>query len=144
MQEVIRMSHYVKCHTAFRDRESLIHALTRMGWTREQIEVHEQPVALYGYQGDRRAESAEILIRRPHLSTASNDLGFARQEDGSYIAIISEFDRDHLHYDDTWLGRLRQQYAAEQIRRQCAARRIPLQREVKNGKILLRLQPGKR
>ncbi|MFN3653410.1 MAG: DUF1257 domain-containing protein [Armatimonadota bacterium] len=138
------MSHYVRCNTVFRDRESLVHALTELGWSREQIEDHEEATPLYGYQGDLRLETAHVIIRRRHIGGLSNDLGFARQEDGTYAAIISEYDRDSLGYDAAWLGRLRQSYAAEQIRKQCAQRRIPLQREVKDGRIILRLQPVRR
>jgi len=109
------MSHYVQCQTQLRDLHGLLAALQEMGWTREEIEVHEVPAPLYGYQGDIRPERAEVVIRRQHVGHASNDIGFARQADGTYTAIISEYDQRtrgrHGPYDRAWLGKLTQAYA---------------------------------
>ena len=49
-------------------------------------------MSLYGYQGDRRKETANIVIRRKFVGSASNDLGF-QKTDAGYVAVISEFDR---------------------------------------------------
>ena len=68
------MSHFVEC-----------------GFPQAQIEVHDQPVALYGYQGDVRPQKAHIVIRRQHVGSGANDVGWERQADGTYRARISEF-----------------------------------------------------
>jgi len=36
------MSHFVECRTEFRDSFALIAALIECGFTREQIELHDQ------------------------------------------------------------------------------------------------------
>ncbi|HLZ08866.1 MAG TPA: DUF1257 domain-containing protein [Chloroflexota bacterium] len=72
----------------FKDRRLLLAALTDLGYA--DVETGEA-LPLYGYQGDRRSESAEIVVRRQHVGVASNDLGFSRTEDG-YIPIVSEYD----------------------------------------------------
>jgi hypothetical protein len=100
------MSHYTRLRTELRDPDLLAAALRRVGYP--DVEVHETPQALYGYQGDVRAERAEVVVRREHVGRASNDIGFARQADGSFIAIISEYDR--ARHDESWLASLGQAY----------------------------------
>lgn len=86
------MSAYVECKTNFDDRDTLVSALQTLGWTPEQIQVHETAQNLHGYTGGLREQTAEIIIDRKHLVGASNDLGFKRQADGTWKMIISEFD----------------------------------------------------
>ena len=63
----------------FKDRRLLRAALADLGYS----EVEEgEALPLYGYQGDRRPETAEIIVRRRNLGSASNDLGFTPTPDG--------------------------------------------------------------
>jgi len=75
----------------------------------EHVECSAEPQALYGYEGRERPEKAEVIIRRQHVGPASNDIGFAKNPDGTYRAIISEYDRGR--HGDTWLGKLKQEYS---------------------------------
>ena len=100
------MSHYTRVRTKLSDATLLIAALNEVGYP--TVEVHDRPHSLYGYQGDLRPESAEVIVRRKHIGSASNDIGFARQTDGSFEAIISDF--DIRRYDRRWLDRLTQSY----------------------------------
>lgn len=68
------------------------------------MEIHAAPQTLYGYHGDVRPERAHVIIRRQHVGSASNDIGFLREPDGTFTAIISEFDR--ARYGDAWLRQL--------------------------------------
>ena len=78
---------------AFRDRRLLLAALADVGYA----EVEEgEALPLYGYQGDRRPETAQLVVRRRHLGLASNDLGFACTPRG-YVPILSEYDQRVLH-----------------------------------------------
>ena len=77
----------------FKDRGLLLAALADLGYT----EVEEgEALPLFGYLGDKRPETAEIVIRRKHLGAASNDMGFARTTQG-YVPIVSEYDERVLH-----------------------------------------------
>src|SRR5437763_4906404 len=77
----------------FKDRRLLLATLADLGYT----EVDEgEALPLYGYQGDRRPETAELVVRRRHLGSASNDVGFARTPAG-YVPIVSEYDQRTLH-----------------------------------------------
>ncbi len=100
------MSHFTTIKTQLRDRELLCQALQKMGFG--TVELHDIPQPLYGYEGDVRPERAEIIIRRQFISEFSNDIGFQKQKDGSYSAIISDFDRSQ--FDQQWLGKLEQCY----------------------------------
>jgi hypothetical protein len=76
----------------FKSRELLLGALADLGYT--QVEEGER-LPLYGYRGDRRPETAEIVVRRAHIGSASNDLGF-RKTPAGYVPVISEYDRATL------------------------------------------------
>jgi len=100
------MSHFTSIKTQIKDRDALVKALNDVGL--KNLEVHESAQSLYGYQGDVRPETAEIIIRRKYVGSASNDIGFKLQEDGQYQAIISEYDRHK--YNQNWLGKVMQRY----------------------------------
>lgn len=111
------MSMYCKIETQFRNPEALLCALIETGkWTAEQIEIHNEPQTLYGYRGDARQERANIIIRRKDVGMSSNDLGFIKNEDNTYTAIISEFDK--TKYSEHWTNKLKQNYAFQAIRLQ--------------------------
>jgi hypothetical protein len=101
------MSHFTVLRTQITDAESLVKALAELWFT--QVEIHQTAQHLYGYQGDVRPQTAEVIIRRTFIGPASNDIGFKRQEDGTFDAIISDYDR--ARYSPQWLNRLAQRYA---------------------------------
>src|SRR5690606_38931900 len=110
-----KMSEYVSVETHFKDTESLVCALAEPGnWPREQIEVHKHAQHLYGYQGDVRPQSAHIIIRRKHSGKAANDIGYERLDNGTYIAHISEYDRNK--HGQEWEKDVRRNYAFHCIR----------------------------
>ncbi|WP_416670475.1 DUF1257 domain-containing protein [Egbenema bharatensis] len=101
------MSHFTSIQTQLRHPEALIKALADLGLY--TVEVHAIAQHLHGFAGDIRSETAEIIIRRQFLGPMSNDIGFKRQPDETFQAIISEYDR--LQYSPQWLDRLTQRYA---------------------------------
>ena len=99
----------------FKDRRSLLTALADLGYT----EVEEgEALPLFGYQGDQRTETAEIVVRRRYVGSASNDLGFARTPQG-FVPVISEYDQRVLH-SGQFLVKLRTAYherVVEEVKR---------------------------
>lgn len=83
-------------------------------WKTEQVEVHDIPQHLHGFQGDKRKETAHIIIRRKHVGRSSNDLGFIRKEDGNYEAIVSSY--DSRKYGESWINQLKGNYAYHRVR----------------------------
>lgn len=104
------MSKYEELKTVLAEERYLIEALQDLGYAPE---VCREGTALYGYLGDERRERAQIIVRRRQLDSASNDIGFARDEGGVYRALISEFDRS-IGFNDVWLGRIAQTYKERQ------------------------------
>ena len=67
---------------------------------------------------------------RKFVGAASNDIGFKRQEDGTFEAIISAFDR--RKYSQEWLGRLTQRYAYHATRAKLEEQGFAIVSEEKN------------
>ncbi len=86
---------------------ALVKALADLGFN--NVELHQNPQSLYGYVGDVRAEKAEVIIRRQYVGSASNDIGFKKRFDGTFEAIISDYDRGK--YSQDWLNQLAERYA---------------------------------
>ena len=84
------MSHYATIPTQFKYLDELVEALEAIY---NHVEVHDEPHHLYGYQGDKRKQMAEVIVRRQFISGLSNDLGFKLNErTGCYEMIVSEYD----------------------------------------------------
>ncbi|MCL4502381.1 MAG: DUF1257 domain-containing protein [Deltaproteobacteria bacterium] len=109
------MSHYSQVAIEITDESCLVAALERLGF-KGKVELYSEAQALYGYQGDLRVQKAHVIIPRQHVGQAANDIGFQRQSDGSYLAFISDYDRDYNRYNGEWLGRLKQAYGVEKTR----------------------------
>ena len=129
------MSHYTRLKTRIMNREHLVEALKEMGF--RHVEAHDEPRHLYGYLGDRRMDTAHVIIRRKHVGRSSNDIGFLRGEDGSFTAIISGYDR--TKYSEKWLDRLSFAYANLATREALAAQgfEIAEERREENGAVRL-------
>lgn len=104
------MSKFEEMRTSLSHEGYLIDTLKEMGYAPE---VCAEGAALFGYMGDERPERAQIVIRRRQLDSASNDIGFRRDENGVYRAIISEYDRG-IGFNEAWLGRIAQAYKERQ------------------------------
>ena len=119
----------------FKDRRLLLAALAEIGFA--DVEEGDQ-IPLYGYQGDRRPETAEIVVRRQLIGPASNDLGFARTPNG-YVPIMSEYDERTL-LAGQFLPRLRTAYGeavVEEVRRRLHG---TTHRSVEGGVVKIRVR----
>ncbi len=133
------MSKYRKIETQFKSEETFRQALADV--CREfgvVYESHEVAENLIGYVGKTRKEKAEYIIRRKHLGRQSNDLGFARTEDGTIEAIISNF--DNVRKARKILNRVTQRYARLQVEKMARARGMRVEEiQTSDGSIRLRL-----
>ena len=131
------MSEYVVTDTEFKDQSCLVEALSDFGYA--QVEVGEG-LPLYGYRGNRRAETADVVVRKQFVGSSANDVGFAKGADGCFHAIVSAFDRSG-HLTAIKLAKLRQLYSARVVEKEL--RRVGKQvisRETVNGKIKIRVR----
>lgn len=101
------MSAYLQLATPMTDAECLVDALADVGFARSMVEIHEQAVALVGYEGAAREQQAHIIIRRQHIGSASNDVGFVRTPTG-FRLIVSAYDQ--ARFGSSWLARLSARY----------------------------------
>jgi hypothetical protein len=102
------MSHYTVLQTRMTDVKALVQALADLDFT--NVEVHPTAQQLVGIGGGLRPQTAEVIIRRKHLGWLSNDIGFKRGPQGSFEAIVSDYDLKNW-YSAEWLDRLIQRYA---------------------------------
>lgn len=73
------------------DQDMLRQALQDVMPDQFEVSVGEE-LPLYGYEGDERKETAEFVVRRNHIGSATNDLGWHQNQEGVYEAIISQYD----------------------------------------------------
>ena len=130
------MSKYLHFESeVFKDRRLLLSALADLGFT----EVEEgEALPLYGYEGSRRAETAELVVRRRFVGSASNDLGFRRTPEG-YVPIISEYDQRTL-LGGRFLVRLRTAYSERAIGAIAQRLRGSVERSVEGGLVKVRVR----
>lgn len=112
-------------------------ALEELGF-KNKVEVSDTATNLFGYQGDQRADTAEVILRRKHVGGSSNDIGFKLQEDGTFGAIISQYDSSR--YNSGWLDKLAQKYAYLKVKKDLDANGFTINSEVDaNGEITLQV-----
>ena len=91
------MSAYKKIECDIVDKESLLEALSLLGFTPD---VLVEPKHLTGYRGDERKETANIIISKDQVNKftgASNDIGFLwNQKENKYDFIVSDYDKAKL------------------------------------------------
>jgi hypothetical protein len=119
------MSHFSTIKTEIKDIDALVQALADVGF--QKVEVHSEAQCLYGYQGDIRPQTAEVIIRRKYIGSASNDIGFKQQSDGTFEAIISEYDRSR--YSQQWLNGLMQRYGYHLLMKEAPAQGFSIEEE---------------
>jgi len=129
------MSHYSEVDTAFRDQVCLVESLQEMGY---KVEVHEGEGAnLYGYQGDRREQKANVIVSRQFVGRASNDLGWKWNSNSRcFIQIVSEFDAQTHRLDE---GKLKQMYAEKKVVKKALKLGYRVKRKVEEGVVQLLL-----
>jgi hypothetical protein len=104
------MSKYKRINTKFTDRDALVAALEACELPFEEGEA----LSLYGFEGRRRRETANVVVRRQHVGSLANDLGFTwNQAEGRYDVIISEYDEHGP--GQRRLKTIKQEYARRQV-----------------------------
>lgn len=138
------MSAYREQKTSINDAGCLMTALQSMNFKPIR---HTTAVRLEGYHGDKRQQTAEIVIPRAQVGSASNDIGFKLQANGAYAAIISDFD-SHRH-GETWLKdvklraleakakKIAKQAGLTPVNRDAKGQIAPQRQVLPNGKIRL-------
>ncbi|NIM17586.1 MAG: DUF1257 domain-containing protein [Candidatus Aminicenantes bacterium] len=101
------MSHFSTLKTRLLSGPYLVKALKDLGYA--HVEVHETPQKLVGFFGFKTRKTAEIIIRKKHVTGLMGDVGFKKGNTGSYDLLVIQEDQEKLN--DRWLGQLKQRYA---------------------------------
>jgi len=126
------MSKYNRQKSTYNDRDCLVAALNEQGYT--EVEVHDEAVNLIGYHGDTRPEKANVIVRRNHIGTAANDLGFVKEADGTYSAIVSDY--DSRKHGAVWMTGLKKAYTEKRLIKHAAKNGLKyLGKKVVNNKV---------
>jgi len=112
------VSRYRVIQTEFKDSSSLIQALQDLKLPFEHAEdLHSNTIHLVGYQGDRRAQKAAIVLRRGtgFTTSVSNDIGFFwNPEKQAYEAIVSDYDSGVQRVTEG-MNKIHQRYTFRQL-----------------------------
>jgi hypothetical protein len=132
------MSHYTVLETKLKDVDALAEALTDMGY--ENLEIYDEPHQLTDFMGESGKQKAEVIIRRKRVGWLSNDIGFRRGTDGTFVAIISDYDQER--HNDQWMRDLTKRYSYHAARTKLEAQGFSLAREERDssGRIHLLLR----
>ena len=110
---------------AFKDAKLLIAALTEMGFKASEVQYFQTATQLFDFQGhathytDKNGDKGNIVLRASAVNRilsggSSNDIGFKQNSDGSFSALISQYDSNFANAQ--WLGKLTGAYAREAIK----------------------------
>lgn len=142
------MSHYTDMECAFTQpyENELVKSLEQV-FGEGNVEVHEEPVALFGYKGDDRSKKKEtskdhapkchIVIRRKNVGPAANDIGYRRNEDGTYSAYVSDYDRGHT-FTEKKRNTVNREYALSVGEKKLKSMGYVTKRVVVDGKVRIR------
>ena len=126
------MSKYNRQKSQYNDRDCLVAALNEQGYT--DVEVHEEAVNLIGYHGDTRPEKANVIVRRNHIGTAANDLGFVKEADGTFSCIVSDY--DSRKHGAVWMTGLKKAYTEKRLIKHAAKNGLKyLGKKIVNNKV---------
>jgi hypothetical protein len=107
MKERWTISEFTVVNIELDDQECLVKSLEEMGY---KPEIHEEAKNLYGYHGDKRVQKAHVIVPRSQVGSASNDVGFEKNNNGKFTMHLSEYDR-HVFKTD----KLKQLYAKHRV-----------------------------
>jgi len=136
------MSEYHSVVIEMTNQEAIIEALQEMGYNPQ---IHVIPVKLQGYMGDYRNQKAHIVIPKSQISSASNDIGFEKMENGSYKIHISEYDETIAKNEDRGfqVDKIKQLYAKHRLLKKVDQKlkyKLKQQSVDSDGRIRIRLQ----
>jgi hypothetical protein len=101
------MSYFHPYETKMTDPESICAALRKVSGFEAQ--VFDTPQKLHGYPHQREF-MAEIVVPGAQVGRGKHDIGYQRQEDGTYTAIISD---DNYQQNKAWRNQVTQAYVEE-------------------------------
>lgn len=121
---------------AFKDRETLVIALTNIGCPtiRQGVDIE-----MGRYYHDQTPQCADIIIPRQTFGNVYGDIGFQRQTDQTLTPIIDDLDRSRV-LNGQFIPQLRAAYHERVVQQVATRLRGTVQRVVEGGVIKLRVR----
>jgi hypothetical protein len=117
----------------FKDKALLLAALKAMGF----CPVENAVMSDYWGEYKGKAPNADIVIPKSQLKNSYDDIGFRRDANGNYSAVIGDMDSSR-GFNSSWLDLIKGNYLEAGVIRQAKAiGLIPVSRKVNNGKVTL-------
>jgi hypothetical protein len=123
------MSHLDEFETTMTDKEALLRALVRMGFTREHIEVNAKGRLINGYHATEDNKMGHIIINKQH-SKIPSEIGW-EEKDGCYVSHVDAYNYSNFNdyrgcpvYDHAWQMKLLEYYNLEKDKMTLSARGI--------------------
>lgn len=141
------MSHFteMKVECLQKQESCFIQALEEI-FGKGSVEISETGAGLYGYHGDLRTELAttnpnyappcHLIIRRKNIGSASNDIGFRRNINGTYDAYVSDYDKSQT-YNTAKQNKMMQHYSSNVTIKQLKTQGYQVKKSITNGNIVL-------
>lgn len=105
------MARYRKIQTGVKSERDLARALAEMGL--KNVEVHAEAQPLDDWIGRPTEVLANVIVRRKQLGASSDDIGFARNANGTFDLVLSDI---HLFkFDRRWLSELARRTGTESV-----------------------------
>ncbi|MDZ4773312.1 MAG: DUF1257 domain-containing protein [Planctomycetota bacterium] len=105
------MARYRKIQTGVKSERDLARALAEMGL--KGVEVHADAQPLNDWIGRPTEVLANVIVRRAFLGASSDDIGFARNANGTFELVLSDI---HLFkFDRRWLDELARRTGTESV-----------------------------
>jgi len=131
-----KMSEYITVEIELENEKTIKEVLKELGYP---FEEHKIARHLIGWRGDKRTQVANIIIRKRHVGSAANDIGFRKKINGKYELIISEFDKSQPQ-GGIFMKKFKQLYVQKETRKYLKRKgyRLKKQKVEQDGTIELR------
>lgn len=141
------MSHFTEIRVNFSQKcEAELVAALEEQFGKGHVEIHPEGSALFGYQGDNRsklpvgssnyAPPCHLIIRKQHVGGASNDVGYRKNEDGTYSAYISQYDQSS-NFNMAKQDKVAVKYTELVTEKQLKAKGYTIKKTYENGKLVI-------
>jgi len=126
------MSRYKTIATKITDEAHLCAALDELGLPYEQGEALRMAY---------NRETPQIVIRKQHVGTRYDDMGFAREANGTYRVLYSDHDAIDREKSEQWVQRITQTYGKHKAVALARAKGLTVVSEKnENGVVRLKLR----
>jgi hypothetical protein len=114
------MSHFTTVKVNCTDSAILKEALIECGIQPAHVEVHEEPVYLRSYTGEKLKTKAHVVVRRENIGRSAADMGWLLGEHGE--AHVDGYCNKYAPNADQFIGKVAQHYGVITVEKKARSR----------------------